>query len=68
MTPSQAAQRVGVGCVRCAAQPTGLPVALAGVGVGDLRSKWERVPMWLKIAGGTVMFVGVSYGVYRLVR
>jgi hypothetical protein len=68
MTPNEAAQRAGLGCVGCAAQPAGLPVALAGVGVGDLRSKWDRIPLWLKLAGGAVMFVGVSYGVYRLVR
>lgn len=77
MSPSQAAQRA-LGCVGCA-NPTSaatsggalvLPQAgrLAGIGVGDLSTWFDRVPRWAKIAAGVLAFAGVSYGVYRLVR
>ena len=70
-TPGQTAQRA-LGCIGCA-QGTSAPLALAGVGVGALsastmQTRWEQTSMWAKLLGGAVLFAGVAYGVYRVVR
>lgn len=70
MPQGQTAQRA-LGCLGCGPQAS--PVALAGLGVGSLgvsalQVRWESIPTWAKIAGGAVLFSGVAYGVYRIVR
>lgn len=66
MPPGQIAQR-NLGCVGCMGATTA-PVALSGLGVGNLQTWWDKIPLWAKITGGLVAFAGISYGVYRLVR
>lgn len=73
MPQGQTAQR-SLGCVGCtpvmnpavAAPVAGL--SLAGPGIGDMQTWFDRIPLWIKIGVGVLTFAGVSYGVYRLVR
>lgn len=69
-TPGQTAQRA-LGCVGCVS--TSAPLALAGVGIGALgassmQTRWDQMSLWIKALGGLVLFSGVAYGVYRVVR
>lgn len=62
MPPAQVAARAlnGGMCIGCP--------DTSSIGIGDLRSWWSRIPMWVKIGAGVVLAAGTGYGVYRLVR
>lgn len=64
MPPGQAAQ-AGIGCPGF---PAVAGARMAGLGIGSLQSWWDRIPLWARLAGSAVVFAGVSYGTYRLVR
>lgn len=75
VTPINQAAAKALGCVGCASTQStvaglALPMAsrLAGVGVGNLQTWYDKIPLWAKIAAGAVVFTGIAYGTYRLVR